>query len=207
MKTIRNLSLVAITVLAILPAKADVTINLGVSKLYKADGTTLVPDGALIQLVASTTDTTFTAPTAASFTGNSSDDVVLASFSLDSSTYGPGSFIKALPVTLSGNLTTGDQLILRWFPTLTTLSSSPGAGTIFGQYRTDATLDGSEGAWVLPADGTPYSLVFQTISAGGSVANSAGAASLVTAVPEPSSYGLLGAAALAGVVVRRRRRG
>lgn len=187
-------------------AKAAVTINFAAGQLLLDDGITAIPDTALIQLVADTQGDGFTAPTANSLTGGSSDDLILASFSLSETKVGAGSFSSALITPLSGNLNSGDRLILRWFPTLTAsyTSSDTISGYNYGQFRTDtANADGSDSAWIIPGDGLTISLYFLPASG----INSPGAASyVVTAVPEPSTYGLVGAGALAAVAAVRRRR-
>jgi len=189
-------------------ARAAITINLTAGILYQADGTTPAPDGTLLQLVASTTDSTFTAPTPASFTGGSSDDVVVASYALNHNTTGSaGGDFHSLQLTLSGNWNAGDPLLLRWWPTLTTSSSTPGANTTYGQFRTDATENGSTTGWVTPADGQTVSLNFLDQAAGGTEPNSAGKASLTTAaVPEPSTYALIVAGGFVCAWMGRRRK-
>ncbi len=181
-----RLAVLALLVTSI-SAHATITINLGVDKLFQSNGTTPIPTGSLLQLVVSTTDNVFTLPTAGSFVGGSADDIVLASFACQSN----GSFGGPIVFSLSGNLNAGDQIMLRWFPTLTISSSSPGAGTSFGQFRTDNIESASNIAWVVPADGSTVSLNFLDIAGGGTEPNSAGTASLVTAaIPEPSSVAL-----------------
>jgi hypothetical protein len=185
-------------------ALGSVTINLGADKLFQSNGTTPIPQGALIQLVASTTDSTFTLPTASSFVGGSADDVVLASFGS-----GPNGTV-AQPIVFSlssfANLTPGDPLMLRWWPTLTTSSVAPGF-TTFGQFRTDAVENFSNTGWFVPADGSTITLNFLDQAAMGSEPNSAGTASFTTgaAVPEPSTWA---AAILVGgaLVFHARRR-
>ncbi len=191
-------------VVSSLAASASVTINLGGAELFQTDGSTPIPTGSLIQLVASTTDNTFTSPSPASFTGGSADDIVLASFGSNDPA-GPGSFLNSITFDLSGNLNAGDQLLLRWWPTLTTASSSPGFSTPFGQFRTDAVGSGSDIAWVVPTDGSTVQLNFFDQAFGGTELNSAGTASLMTAaaIPEPSSLALLGFGML--LVLTRRR--
>src|SRR5881392_677407 len=173
--------------LASLTASADVTINLGAAELFQSDGTTPIPLGSLLQLVASTTDSTFTLPTPASFTGGSADDLVVSSFASNNNA-GSGSFSGPIVFTLSGNLNAGDPLMLRWWPTLTLASPSPGFSTPFGQFRTDAVENFSDTGWFVPADGSTISLNFLDTAGGGSEPNSAGTASFLTAaIPEPST--------------------
>jgi hypothetical protein len=167
---------------------ASVTIDLSAGQLLTSAGAPLA-DGSLIQLLAST-DNSFTAPSATSFTGGAGDDIVLASFALDSSTSGvSGDFEHIIQLTLSSGLNAGDQLLLRWYPALTTASSAPGSGTSYGQFRTDSVVDGSNIAWVTPGDGATDSLVFSTSSQGGSQPDSAGEATQTTpgSTPAPAA--------------------
>jgi len=66
------------------------------------------------------------------------------------------------------------------FGKLTITNDKPGAAGIpYGQYRTDATIDGGD-PWITPADGATISLKFLTTEVGGSVnPPAAGNASLV----------------------------
>jgi hypothetical protein len=158
------------------------------------------------------TSSSFASPTATSFTGGDSSEVVLASFLENSaSAFGePGGFQDTLGLTLTGNGSAPDSgsfLMLRWFPTITGTSTAvgPGGGTTYGQFRTNAVENGSSIAWVLPASGN-VSLNFETAAVGGSEANSAGVANLVVPVPEPATPPfLIGAFALAALVWRKTR--
>jgi hypothetical protein len=99
--------------------------------------------------------------------------------------------------------------MLRWWPTLTTASPTPGFSTPFGQFRTDATENFSNSGWFVPADGSTISLNFLTPNAGGdgSEPESAGrAAFTTTAVPEVSTVvcAFLCAGALGFHAIRRR---
>ena len=194
----------AATLVTASAAMATVTINLGADVLFQSDGTTPIPTGALVQLVASTLDNTFTAPTATSFTGGSTDDVVLANLVAGA----PGEFAAPVVLNLSGNLTTGDELMLRWWPTLTISSSTPGTGATFGQFRTDSIENFSDIAWVVPGDPSNVGLNFLDTAGGGTEPNSAGRAAFsVTAVPEPSTWTVAAivATSLGAHFLRRRR--
>jgi len=198
-------SVLAIATLLItsLAASASVTINLGGAELFQSDGTTPIPTGSLIQLVVSTADNTFNLPSPTSFTGGSADDQILASFGTNDSS-GPGSFLQPVVFTLNSAITTGDELLLRWWPTLTTSSSSPGNSTPFGQFRTDNVENFSTINWTVPADGTTNDLNFLDTAGGGTEPNSAGTASFMTAaIPEPSALALIG---IGGVLIAVRRR-
>ena len=184
---------------------ATVTINLGGGELFQSDGTTPIPAGALLQLVASTADNVFTLPTPTSFTGGSADDIVVASFAAPDNS---GFFAQPVVLTLSGNLDAGDPLLLRWWPSLTVSSSTPGTGATFGQFRTDATENFSTSGWVVPSDGSTITLNFLDMAGGGTEPNSAGTASFTTtAVPETSTVvcGSLCAALLLVHAIRRKR--
>jgi PEP-CTERM motif len=205
MKTMKLKSLlVAGVVLATaVAASATVTLNVGAEVLFQSDGTTPIPAGSLIQLLASTTDSVFTAPTPSSFIGGSADDVILESFAAPDNSGFAGDDIV---VTLSGNLNAGDPLLLRWWPTLTLASSTPGAGTPYGQFRTDVTENFSDSGWFIPSDGSVISLNFLDESSGiapNPEPDSAGTASFVV-VPEPSTFALGALGALGLVLVRRR---
>jgi hypothetical protein len=203
----KKTSIIVLCLAAAVAASANVTINLGSGFLYGADGSTLFPDNGLLQLVASSTDTTFNSVTAGSFT--SGDDVVLASFAFDHSTTStPGFSIASLDLAYTAPVGQGDAIALRWFPTLTLASPAPLAGTIYGQFRTDAILSGSDIAWVLPSDGAIVTLNFGTIALGGESPDNLAVANLVvTAVPEPATYAaILGFVTLGLVGYRRFRR-
>jgi hypothetical protein len=182
--------------------RASVTIDLSVGQLLTAAGAP-VPDGGLIQLLAAPSTDALTPPSDASFTGGSSAEIVLASFGLDSASTGTaGSFDSVIHLTLSGGLQAGDPLLLRWYPTLTAAAGSPGSGTSYGQYRTDAVVDGSDIAWVTPGDGATDALNFTTSSQGGSQPNSAGEASETTPSGSPAgaSPQITSATSIAAVV-------
>lgn len=166
-----------------------------------------VPDGTLVQIIASTADAVFSDPTPISFVSN--DDRIIASFSVDAGTSGvAGGTVAALIIpdysTFAG-FTLGDSLMLRWFPSLTIGATQPGI-TSYGSYRTDSILDGSNIAWIAPADaGGTWTLSVISVDFGGSTSNAMMTASLVV-IPEPSSFAALAGLAVLGVVATRRRR-
>jgi hypothetical protein len=208
MKKLLSLSLL---LLSIAGAQATITINLGAANLYNANGSQLMQPGMLVQLIASTTDTTFNAPTSGSFTGGSSDDVVLASFTVNQ---GAGIVGQALVIDFANfaNLNLADPFMIRWFPTLsgpTPPGGSPAAGTPFGQFRTDLVEANnfSNYNWTIPADGSTIDLNFLTQGQNPASTHpeSEGFANL-TVIPEPSTFALLALSAvgLAGYARRRK---
>ena len=195
-------------------AKSQATINIEVQAgvLTNITGTTNVPVGGLLELIATPSGSVsnFAAPTPDSFV--SGDNIVVASFAMNYNTGITGVTDNSFPLTLQNTLSPssstafdqGDPLLLRWYPSLTMSSTSPGLGTTYGQFRTDATVDGGN-AWITPADGGTATLVLFTQSVGGSQVNSTGYASNVV-VPESSSGALILIISIGAACLRRGRR-
>ncbi len=88
------------------------------------------------------------------------------------------------------NLSTGDQLAVVWFPTLSFSSDfSLTNGTSYGLFTVNSSTD-----WQVPAGGGAISPVVPI----GSMAS-------LTAIPEPSTYAMLAGLATLGFAVGRRR--
>ena len=198
---------------------ASVAVQLDAGVLRTSTGSTFT--GGMLQLIAArTANATFAAPTANSFVGgDTANEFVLASFAFNQGGAGfvtgeTSNFINfTYENTTPGNSSTtfdpGDSLLLRWYPSLTLSSSSPGAGTSYGQYRSSSPPNGGL-AWAGPADGSTLTgsngLIFLTSSANGANPDIAGYASnFVASVPEPSSVVLSSAVALLGLLKLRRR--
>ena len=206
----------AIVCLAGLPslAQADTTsFEIDVGVLRTATGAAL-PDGTLLQLIAAP-DGAFTAPTAGSFT--SGDETVIDNFAVDSTTVGPptiaGETDTTLTINLSTTVTPGEKFEVRWFPGLTLSSTNPAAGQTFGEFRSDTSEGNGDSPWVLPAASSNGTFIqFTTLSSqyGGPYADSRGDANEIiagTPLPEPSTYAMMGLAAvgLVGMKLRQRR--
>lgn len=163
-------------------AQTTLTIDITLGELRTSGGSPIA-NNSLLQLIASS-DTTFAAPTSTSFV--SGNDTLVASLAFDSSTYFDLAGYMQLTQIVNVGTTpiTGQYLLVRWFPALTTLSSTPGAGAAYGQYGYPNSTQ-----WVAPSAGGTLTLDATSIPAPN--AN----ASLTTPIPEPSTY-----AALAGLL-------
>lgn len=207
MKKIALLVAAALALITVHSQAQQVQLNLEGAQLLTS-GSTAMANNMLVELIEDTT-TTFGAPTPTSFVGTDPNEAVLWSGTVSSGQSGVAGGFGPVQITLSGaSLTTGDYLLLRWFPTLSLSASSPGANTTYGQFRTNAVENGSDIAWQVPAaSADPYQLNFLTVSEGGTEPNSAGVANLtVTSVPEPASLSLIAGAFSVGALALRRRK-
>ena len=172
-----------------LSAGTNVLVSAGA--LRDAAGNPL-PSGALVALVASTADTTFSAP----LPGVSirpgetlaNDDIVVATWAVDSASTGVvgGSYrlvsfdYAALAIP---NFGAGDKLMLYWFPAATLVNPVILPNATYGGYRTDSISPHSNMNWVAPVDtnGATLALGFLTDGVGGDVAWTAGTAASAVA--------------------------
>ena len=171
-------------------------------------------DGSLLQILAGYQGTSIAAPTPGDFLGGDTGATVLWQGSVDSITAGgvAGGTIVSFDVNIYANgtanqVTAGTTLFARWYPSLSTASSTPGS-TTYGQYgyasASGALLDSS---WVVPTIGQTIQYNFVTTSGGGTLDDTLGKASNVTAVPEPATTAtILGGLGLAAGWFYRRRR-
>jgi hypothetical protein len=104
----------------------------------------------------------------------------------------------------SGGLAQNTQLMLLWFPGITTVGATVTAGQQYGQYRSSTVGDG-DAAFLLPADGELRNIAYLTQGLGGSVPDNTFVASF-NVVPEPSVSILAMAGAMFAAFGRRRRR-
>jgi hypothetical protein len=222
------------TILAVLalPARATVTLTFQAEDLLVGGANTSnVPAGSLVLLVADTTGAGFESlspgniSTGAQF-GLSDNDLVVAQLSISAagignSTHHENVLNSSAAYTLStaandtlGDWTAGDALAIYWIPSLNSGATSVGLNVAYGMYTDSIGLNGSQ-AWITPPSGTANPMFFTTTgvfgSEGATSAASVGYAGFLTstaAVPEPSTFGLLGgASALALAFVRRRKSG
>lgn len=166
------------------------TINVSVANLRNDTGAAL-PDGATVMLVADTAGdgfgnlTSASSASATSFVNDADDDVIVKRFPLDSATAGtPGGHVESIQFTLGDEgIVAGSKLLLVWYVGLSEFSSptAPGECRKFGTYRTDSSLDGSTGAWVVPSNNAATLELNMVLQAnGGSLANTEGNADQVT---------------------------
>ena len=171
-----------------------VTVNFGGTNFLDGSSTT-VSDGRLVLLLANTGGAGFGQLQAGSLNVGSilnGTYQVLARAAVDN---GFGTTGSANNIQLGGatfpNLSTGDQLAVVWFPTLSAASDfSVISGASYGLYTVN-----SSSAWEVPATGSNITLTVP----GGQVAN------LVTAIPEPGAYAALMGLATLGLAAWRRR--
>jgi hypothetical protein len=205
MKLLNSMIVAAVLCWAGAANAQTVALRIDAGLLENSTGTAPVPIGGLLQLLASPTGT-FGSPTTSSFAGG--NDVIVENFAMNYNSGTTGEVtITFSSISLSAaGVSAGEDLILRWYPTLTYSvatnyqTTGPSLLTTYGQARSDTiefspAVDPSETIWVVPAAGSTVDLDYITTSDGGSYSNTSGyAANLVTGVPEPSTWALAGSA-------------
>jgi len=206
-------------------AKASVSLGIDAGILADSSGNAITNgsngSGSLVLLIASQGDSLFQAATVGSYT--SGDDIVVGAFQMN---YFGGTGEINTTATFSyttvgsassSTFDAGDLLAIRWFPNITFSQfqggTKPAAGDFYGTYSSVGTPDGGI-AWTAPADGASLAVTqglnFYTTNSGGggSQTPSKGYASTqVAAVPEPSTFALLGlGVGVAGWMARRNKK-
>ena len=118
----------------------------------------------------------------------------------------PGTFAQPINFAFTGNIGPGDQILLRWFPTLTLANTTPPAGAPYGQFRTDLIENFSDINWTIPNDGALVALNFLTMAQGGTRMEIEGVANMMVAIPEPSTVALVGLSVIGLAAYSRRRK-
>jgi hypothetical protein len=104
----------------------------------------------------------------------------------------------------------GDPLAIYWFPGTSIVSNSItlSGGEIFGTFNNKSGgTSPAPSLWVTPSStSSGYVLAFLNAEASGNIGNGndVGSFGTVTAVPEPSTFALLGGVLALGAVLRRR---
>jgi hypothetical protein len=194
---------------------ADVSLDVEMGDFFSADGTD-APIGTYAILVSDTGSDGFlgsytsaadadfsifsgTSLTSGSILSGTGNDEIIGVFQMaDLGTGGSSffSFLTGIDISGSSSLSSGQNLAVYWFPTITNTSIT-GSVNEYGFYRSDSvdTASGSDIAFVMPTDGAYIFAEFPDA-----------ASFTAVAVPEPSTYAaLLGALALGFVAYRRRR--
>jgi len=210
MKRILLFSGIIGTLFLILPfARCAVTIDFTGGALFTNLGAPL-PTGSLVLLVADTANNGYGTVVPGSLNNgaflNGADDMILARATV-TDLGGFQGVLDNFAGSLLGNWGTGDPLLLYWFSSVTGASTSLSGGERYGFYTSATGQDGSD-PWVTPADGTPaINLSFATITAGGtSNADTAGYATSLVAIPEPSTFAAIAGVVMLGFAAFRRRK-
>ncbi len=194
----------------------SVSISIYTGQLYDFNQSVL-PDGALVLLIADTSQNGF----GSLLTGSqlsvgsflNADDQILGTALIDTDSFAPGSTVAefdaiSLSTGIFSTLTSNDPLAIVWFSFLDGSSTNISTGDTYGLFTGGLTpLEGTS-PWIVPSSGSALiELFFKTEIADGPYPESAAYATFtVGAIPEPATYAsFLGAAALGFVAYRKRR--
>jgi len=206
---------------------ASVSINFGLGTMYAGEttGSSFFSNGGRINLLALDSGSWSSLPALLGYatlnevfanqtTSFTPSGVTLVGSIGNDNSGGDGITGGVFNFSYSGNFGAGDELLAVGYSSLTTSSLSPGNGVKGFFFRTGSIIDGSDIAWVAPADGANVILAAYTDPNGslaaGALTSGDGAVggNGFTTVPEPSTYALLALSGLAlgGYAMRRRRR-
>ena len=194
------ISLVGVT----LPVSGAITINVTASALRDSGGSEIVPS-FVWGLVADVGADGFDAPSGGDFLGGTDDDIVFGGWQLSTNANRPNSLPGEAEASLGGTVGSGTELRLVWFPTISSLATTPSNGDSFGTFRTSnlGDLTGSDIAFIAPVDGSTSGLLVLDTGSGGTVTTGAlsGGGSVI---PEPSSSLLAGLGCMVFFLRRRK---
>jgi len=221
MKKVTAIAIVA-TCLVAYQAKATIVINMAVGTLQDQNGV-VTPAPAIALLVSDTSglglgggisnlaaNSSLTLGGDLTINGGGVGDQIIGKWVIAAGSGGNGLLSDSTSFALTAPLATAQNLYLLWFPTLTSSSSTPGAGTHYGGYQAGALQAVADGGqpWLMPADGANVTLAGLTSANGGSTPQSNLQASFATPAPEPepSSIALVVIGLFGAVGMFRRRR-
>jgi len=180
-----------------------------------------IPDGSAVFLVVNKDNSGFSLPTAGTYGvgsawGASNQNFVAETYSAngvangDSTTAGAVSFItNSYPYSTVSGMAAGQHLGLFWFSTDSYNASTITlhGGDTFGYFDFNSITGSDASSWITPADGSSgIGFAIQTPNAVSFGAGNDVVTYGTIAVPEPSTFGLLGGvSALAFAFYRRRR--
>jgi|GEM_PF-1187990 len=205
-------------ILAMAPVAAlavpDVSIELNVARMFRADGVTPLPTNSLMTLLADVDGDGFGDLTSGKLLPDL-DDRIIATFGsnggnpiplVDPGT--PGAHTNDIIVFDETGLVT-KPILLVWYDTPFDPAkpfANVGGGIAFGTYRTDEIINGSNFAWVVPGPGSAGSLnVLLPEFFPGSLLSAADLTASQSTVPEPATLAMLVVAATCLLPNRRRR--
>lgn len=199
-------------------AQASTTYNVQIGNILDSSGSN-VALGTVGILVVDTQNNGFAGSSPSTYTdliglalssGQSVGDDIIVGVYQASDLGGVIGFNDSTVVNYTGNITDADKLALYWFPGVTTVGATLGAGqSSMGFFRSDTVSIDSGGsfAFILPSDtGALGSLAYfdSTVVPSSGISSSQLQAQSISAVPEPSRILFLALGGM-GLLMRRRR--
>ena len=198
------------------------TFQVAIGNVETASSTTVALNTIGILVADTNSDNSFSGSTAGTYasiigtvlsTGQSigSDTIVGIFQATDAGGPGPIGYFDTLQVFNTGGVTTNTKLALYWFPGVTSIGATLGAGqSEMGFFRSDTAdaLFGGDTGFTMPAtdNGASLTLAYgdSSVATGGSTPQSSLRAFTITSVPEPSRVLFLALGGM-GLLMRRRR--